>query len=105
MLIERPCVLLCFNSTVRQQYVTDADLARLEQIAEWEWLSSEGQPAVGTTGWEWGNASTDPADSERLKEAISAYDALVVCHGAPYLDAGVLDARSACATPRPTTAG
>ena len=63
MLIERPCVLLCFNSTVRQQYVTDADLARLEQIAEWEWLSSEGQPAVGTTGWEWGNASTDPADS------------------------------------------
>jgi phosphoglycerate dehydrogenase-like enzyme len=89
---ERPRVLLCFNSTVRNEYATAEELARLEQLADWEWLPSEGTPIRGKAAWEWGNASSDPADAERLAEKIGGFDALVVCHGAPYVGAEILDA-------------
>jgi phosphoglycerate dehydrogenase-like enzyme len=88
---DHPRVLLCFNSDVRKNVTTDPDLARLERIAVWDWLPSEGQQASGTHPWDWGNASTDPADKLRLKGRIGEYDALIVCNGAPYIDAEVLD--------------
>jgi phosphoglycerate dehydrogenase-like enzyme len=77
---------------VRENYVTSSDLARLERFADWQWLRSEGEPAVGAAPWEWGNPSTDPADKQRLKQTIGPFDALVVCHGGPLVDAEVLDA-------------
>ena len=92
MVSERPRVLMCFNSNVRQNYVTQPDLTRLEGLADWDWLSSEGRPAAGVTGWDWGGASTDPADKQRLMEKVDGFDALVVCHGAPLVGADVLDA-------------
>jgi phosphoglycerate dehydrogenase-like enzyme len=61
----------------------------MERIADWEWLPSEGastQPGV------WGGASEDPAEAERLRTRIAdGFDALIVCHGAPYIDSSVLD--------------
>jgi D-3-phosphoglycerate dehydrogenase len=90
--MTKPRVLLCFNSTVREEYATPEGLARLERFADWDWLPSEGKPIQGRAGWEWGNASSDPADAERLRAKIADYDALVVCHGAPYVGAEVLDA-------------
>ena len=47
----RPRVLLCFNSTVRREYATEEGLARLERVADWEWLPSEGKPVEGKAGW------------------------------------------------------
>lgn len=51
---QRLRVLVCCNTTVRQEYVTGEALARLERFADWEWLPSEGtsnRPGV------WGGAS------------------------------------------------
>jgi phosphoglycerate dehydrogenase-like enzyme len=85
----RPRVLLCCNSTVRAEYVTGEGLQRLEQVADWEWLPSEG---TATRMGVWGGPSEDPADAERLRSKVAdGFDALVVCHGSPYIDASVLD--------------
>jgi phosphoglycerate dehydrogenase-like enzyme len=82
-------VLICCNQTVRQEYITGEALERLERFAEWEWLPSEGttsRPGV------WGGASEDPLEAERLSDKIADdFDALIVCHGAPYVDATLLD--------------
>ncbi|MDP8924181.1 MAG: hydroxyacid dehydrogenase [Chloroflexota bacterium] len=84
----RPRVLLCANRTVREQYWTGEALARLERIADWEWLPSEG---VCTRPGVWGGPSEDPAEIERLRERVGHVDILVVCHGSPYVDAAILD--------------
>jgi hypothetical protein len=83
-------VLICCNSLVRDEYVAGEGLDRLQRLADWEWLASEGtssRPGV------WGGASEDPADAGRLQQKLTeGFDALIVCHGAPYIDANVLDA-------------
>src|SRR5439155_1406760 len=83
-------VLLCANTTVRETYAVGEGVARLEQLATWEWLPSEGtsnRPGV------WGGPSDDPADAERLRVKLAqGVDALIVCHGSPYIDASVLEA-------------
>ncbi len=86
----RPRVLICCNSTVRREYVTGEGLDRLDHLADWEWLPSEGTSSrVGV----WGGPSEDPADAMRLRSKLAdGFDALITCHGAPYLDASLLDA-------------
>jgi phosphoglycerate dehydrogenase-like enzyme len=83
-------VLVCCNSTVKSEYVTGEAVARLERIADWDWLQSEGtsnRPGV------WGGPSEDPEEMARLcARASDGYDALIVCHGSPYIDAAVFDA-------------
>ncbi len=84
-------VLLCCNTTVRENYAVGEGLARLERLADWEWLPSEG---TSTRPGVWGGPSEDPADAERLRDKLAQgpFDALIVCHGAPYVDASVLEA-------------
>ncbi|MBV9322902.1 MAG: hypothetical protein JO352_03820 [Chloroflexi bacterium] len=86
---DRLRVLFCCNSTVKRDYLTGEALARLERFADWEWLQSEGtssRPGI------WGGPSEDPVEMDRLRGKIAEdFDALVICHGAPYVDAGVLD--------------
>ncbi|MBV9544898.1 MAG: hydroxyacid dehydrogenase [Chloroflexi bacterium] len=80
----RPRVLICCNATVRREYITGEGVARLEQLADWEWLQSEG---ASTRPGVWGGPSEDPAEAQRLRDKLSqGYDALIVCHGAPYVD-------------------
>lgn len=86
---DRPRVLICANSTVREEYVAGEGVARLEKLADWEWLRSEG---VCTRPGVWGGPSEDPAEAERLRARIGGFDALIVCHGSSYIDASVLDA-------------
>jgi len=86
---QRPRVLVCCNATVRREYVIGEGLERLERFADWEWLHSEG---TSSRAGVWGGASEDPVEAERLRERIADdFDALIVCHGAPYVDAAVLE--------------
>lgn len=84
----RPRVLLCFNRNARENYATAPDLERLEAIANWDWLPSEGAPAQPGV---WGAPSGDPADAERLRARVGDVDALVVADGAPMIDASIFD--------------
>src|SRR5947207_2217487 len=62
---ERPRVLICCNTTVREGYVAGEGLARLDALADWEWLPSEG---TSTRPGVWGGPSDEPADHERLRD-------------------------------------
>ena len=85
---ERPRVLICCNAESRERYVVGEALPRLEALADWEWLPSEGK---STREGVWGGPSEDPAEAERLREKIAPFDALVICHGAPLIDRSVLE--------------
>ena len=85
----RPRVLICANKDVRERYVVGEAVGRLDALAEWEWLPSEG---VCTKPGVWGGPSEDPADAERLRGNVGDVDALVVCHGSPLIDGSVLAA-------------
>jgi phosphoglycerate dehydrogenase-like enzyme len=87
---DRPRVLVCCNTSVHDGYLVGEGMQRLNGLADWEWLPSEGEPTRRDL---WGGPSADPADAERLRRKIAeGYDALVVCHGAPYIDGSILDA-------------
>jgi D-3-phosphoglycerate dehydrogenase len=86
---DKPKVLLCSNTQVRQEIMSSEGVARLEQIADWEWLPSEGTCTIPGV---WGGPSDDPADAERLRAKIGDVDALLVCHGSPMIDGTMMDA-------------
>ena len=82
----RPNILFAFSRQVWDGFVDPAELARLETFADWEWLPCEGG------GRTYFRAHEDPAGSDALRAKISDADALIVCHGAPYVDATIMDA-------------
>src|SRR5438105_15579522 len=91
---ERPRVLLCSNTIVRDQHAVGEGVARLDRLADWEWLPSQG---ASTRPGVWGGPSEDPADAERLPTQLrQGFDALTRCHRAPHIDSPVLEA-----APRP----
>ena len=79
---RRPRVLLAFNRHVYEDYFRPADRERLSQFAEWEWLPLEGGAHFG--------ANDDPAARAALLARVGEADGLVVCHGAPRIDAAIL---------------
>jgi D-3-phosphoglycerate dehydrogenase len=82
-------VLLCANTTVHETYTVGEGLARLAQLADLDWLPSQGT----STGPGWGGPSEDPAEAQRLRDKLAqGVEALIVCHGSPFIDASVLDA-------------
>ena len=86
MSTARPQVLFAFGQQVRDSFLDPAALARLERFADWHWLLCEGG------GRTYFRAHDDPATIALVREQIGAYDALVVCHGAPFIDAAILEA-------------
>ncbi len=78
----RPKVLLAFNQRVRDTYVAQEDLDRLEKFADWEWFPCEGGGIY--------DANTDPAAIEGLRQRIAHVDGLVVCLGAPTVNEQIL---------------
>jgi D-3-phosphoglycerate dehydrogenase len=80
---SRPSVLLAFDRRVYEDYFRPADRERLGRFAAWEWLPLEGGRHFG--------ANDDLAAREALLARIDAADGLVVCHGAPLIDAAILE--------------
>jgi len=75
--------LLVFNEQVFNDYFRPDDRARLSQFAEWEWLPMDGGVRYG--------ANPDEAARARLHERVGDADGIIVCHGAPLIDADILD--------------
>ena len=76
---------LASNELVRRRYVDDADLARLEAVADFSYspfsLGDAQHPA-----------ERDPGAETELGEFAADLDVLVVCHGAPFVSSDVLAA-------------
>lgn len=70
----RPRVVITFREALRGSYLAEADLERLRTFAEPVWIASEDGKAA-------------PA----LLDALSDAQALVICHGAPEVDAALLE--------------
>jgi phosphoglycerate dehydrogenase-like enzyme len=70
----KPKVVITFNERIRPTYLAAEDLARLAAFAEPVWVASEDEQVT-------------PA----LAEALDGAAALVVCHGAPRIDAAFLE--------------
>ncbi len=81
--MPKPKVLLAFDKRVREIYVDDEQLSRLEAFADWDWFECEGG------GIE--RASEDPEAANRLTDQVGDYDGMIVCHGAPQLSPAILD--------------
>ncbi|MCB0142193.1 MAG: hydroxyacid dehydrogenase [Caldilineaceae bacterium] len=83
----KPHVLFAFSQQVWDGYADPVELARLERFASWQWL-----PCDGGGRSTFARAAEDPESSAAIRAQIGAADALVVCHGAPYIGASILDA-------------
>ena len=80
--MTKPKVLLAFNEEVRQSYVDDEQLRRLESFATWDWFECDGGGIL--------RANQDAKTKADLVARIGAYEGVIVCHGAPKFDDSVL---------------
>ncbi len=79
----RPSVLIACNESVRNTYLPTVELQRLEVFADWSWFECEGGGIY--------EAQEDLEQSAALVERLGGVDALVACHGAPRLNAAMMD--------------
>ena len=85
--MPKPRILLAFDKRVRDRYVDDEQLARLEKYADWDWFECEGGGIYAAPG-------DDSEYGKAFADKIGGYDGLIVCHGAPRLSPTVLDSAS-----------
>lgn len=85
---SRPKVLLVANRNVRQRLIGPADLARLEQFADFAWLESN----VPFDRTDWTSVPDDPEATARVVAQVDNVDGLIVCHGSPRISDQILDA-------------
>lgn len=78
----RPNVLVACGQRVRDRYLPEDQIKRLESFANWDWFSCEGGNIHAASG--------DAEAAKKLSEQIGEVDALVVCHGAPRIDEAIL---------------
>jgi phosphoglycerate dehydrogenase-like enzyme len=81
---RRPKVGLACTDDIRRRYVDAADLARLEAVAEFSFRAFAELSSLS------GPPPRDGAAEAELAAFASDLDALVVCHGAPFVSADVL---------------
>ena len=79
----RPRVLLAFDQRIHDDLLGPDNVARLDAKFDWFWLRLEGGERQG--------ANDDPAAIEALQGAIGDVEALVVCSGAPMIDARIME--------------
>jgi phosphoglycerate dehydrogenase-like enzyme len=83
---HKPNILLMFNRSVRERYLPPQQLERLQALANWDWFDCQGGGIY--------QSHRDPATIQRLLEQVEEIDGMVVCHGAPRIDAEILDRAS-----------
>ena len=83
MAAARPHVLIACDERVHNSYFPAAEIARLEAFADWSWFECEGGGIY--------ESKDDPEKSAALAARLGAVAAVVVCHGAPRIDAALLD--------------
>ena len=79
----RPQILIACDERVRDHYLPDEEIERLEAIGDWSWFECQGGGIYA--------AKEDPVQSAALAERLGEIDAMVVCHGSPRLDAAIID--------------
>lgn len=80
----RPKILFAFNQQVRDGYLPPAEIARIEQFADWEWFACQGGGIYDT--------NNDSASAEELRARVTDVDGLIVCHGSPTITEAIMDA-------------
>ncbi len=83
---SRPIVGLASTAAVREGYIDAADLARMEQFAEFRW-----QEFNESSSWD-DAPEASPETRQALADFARGLDALIVCHGSPRVDADVMAA-------------
>ena len=83
MFRERLVVVLASNRRVRETYPEAEDIERLNAFADWQWIEFEGGGLY--------EVNRSPEDRARISEHLGEADALIVCQGAPRIDAEVMD--------------
>ncbi|MEZ4707137.1 MAG: NAD(P)-dependent oxidoreductase [Caldilineaceae bacterium] len=81
---NKPNVLIARSEFVRNNYLSEADLARLANIAHWDWFAGEGGGIYG--------ANESPEAVAALTADMAEVDALVLCHGAPTITGAMMEA-------------
>lgn len=81
---RRRQVGLACDDRVRRTYVDDADLARLELVADFSYQAFSVASGLG------GPAPRDPAAEAELARFAADLDVLIVCHGSPYVSSDVI---------------
>ena len=80
----RPKILLACSQRVRESYLPPAELERLESFANWEWFACEVRGSFGVI-------DCPDETAAPLGEQAADADGLIVCHGAPRINAGIMD--------------
>ena len=83
MATSRPNVLLACSQHVRDCYLSPAEIERLGAFAGWSWFACEGGGIY--------QPNQDAEAAARLAERVGDVDGIVVCHGAPAIDAKIMD--------------
>lgn len=80
--MNRPHIILASDQRVRDIYFDTQDLDRLDNIATWEWVHVDGGPEFG--------ANPEPTAREAVRDRLGNAYGIVVCHGAPRIDADLI---------------
>jgi phosphoglycerate dehydrogenase-like enzyme len=82
---RRPVVGLACHEDLRRRYVDERDVLRLQSVADFRFQPFEVRSDLS------GPAPRDAAAESALAEFAADLDVLVVCHGAPFVSAEILD--------------
>jgi phosphoglycerate dehydrogenase-like enzyme len=85
---QRPRILLVSTADVHERMLRPADVERLSQFANLDWLEC-GVPFDRTL---WTEVPEDPAATALVASRVGDVDGLIVCHGSPRVSDQILDA-------------
>jgi D-3-phosphoglycerate dehydrogenase len=85
---DRPSILVVANRRAYEQMLLPANVERLRQFADFEWLECDVQ--FDRTNWT--TVPDDPRATERVAARVGDFDGLIVCHGSPRIGPVILAA-------------
>ena len=91
--VAKPLVVITFAERMQPTYLAEGDMGRLRRFATPLWLPIPSDPSSGLQGRgrRDGGQRPQPEPRPELLEVLPRADALIVCTGAPRIDAAVLE--------------